>query len=176
MSVISSDEARAYLNVDEADTAAVAEMVSFIGAAEVAIGKRVGPLEPETVTERHLGGAPAFALRKRPTIDVQSITPLGGDPLSLSSVDLDPKTGILELVSGGQFNARRYVIVYRAGWQSVPADLLIATKEMLRHMWRTQRKTGGAPRKADDDAVPGAAYALTYRVEQLIKPYLIGPF
>ena len=57
-----------------------------------------------------------------------------------------------------------------------PPDLALATKELVRHLWLTQR--GASPGNAGalpdlGDPVVGTSYSWPWRVEQLIAPYLL---
>jgi hypothetical protein len=54
--------------------------------------------------------------------------------------------------------------------------LLMAVKELVRHMWQTQRgptrRPGSQPSESAANTVPGAAYLLPFRVSELIAPHL----
>jgi hypothetical protein len=83
-------------------------------------------------------------------------------------------------------------VVYQAGWQvgadpeadgyvALPADLVLAAKEMVRHLWLTQRgsgvqRPGSRPSDTLSNTLPGAAYTLPFRVEQLLAPYIRAGF
>jgi hypothetical protein len=66
-------------------------------------------------------------------------------------------------------------VVYLAGRSTVPDDLLFAVKELVRHLWTTQRGGATRPGSQQSDAMsntlPGAAYVFPFRVEQLLAPH-----
>lgn len=180
MSVLALSLAKTHLNLT--GTTHDTELQTFIDAAEATIGRLIGPLEVEEYTERVRGRRSMLELAKLPVVEIVSVTPDPGSALDLDSVQFDP-AGVIELASGyGRFASANYTVVYRAGWQdlpdtALPADILLAVKELVRHLWETQRGSGaGRPGSRSSDAVantvPGAAYALPIRVEQLLSPYV----
>lgn len=181
MSVLNREDVKTYLNIDE--TTWDDELDSFIDQAEASLGNRVGPLTPTPVTERHdpPWGNP-IVVRQLPAISLTSVTPTAGDPLDVTTLDLDPDTGILRLKGTSDrywawYRTRfigPYVVVYQAGWVTVPDDLKLGAMELVRHLWDTQRRmvqeTKGATRPSDLQA--GGAFAYPFRVLELINPYL----
>jgi hypothetical protein len=53
---------------------------------------------------------------------------------------------------------------------------LMAIRELVRHLWRTQRgptrRPGSEPSESVSNTVPGAAYVLPFRVVELITPHV----
>lgn len=179
MSVLTLDLAKTHLNIagNQNDT----ELQTFIDAAEAAIATRVGPLEAGSVTRQVRGGGTALVLPVTPAIDLTSVTPLGDTALTLSDLSLDTTTGMVTYKATHQvFWAPRYEVVYQAGRASVPADLMLAVKELLRHLWATQRgganRPGSKPSETLANTLPGSAYTLPNRVEQLLVPHIRAGF
>jgi hypothetical protein len=180
VSVLSLPAAKLHLNITT-DTNDV-EIQSTIDAAEAAIGRKVGPLETTTITSRVSGCAGALVLPTLPVVSVTTVT--GSDASTITAGDLvaDP-SGVVAYAARGSFTAVAYTVVYEAGWGTVaedvwtgPADLLQAIKEMTRHLWVTQRggstRPGSTPPDALSNTLPGSAFALPIRVQQLVEPYI----
>lgn len=172
MSVLSLDAAKAHLNVT--GTKDDIEIAETIDAAEAAITKRVGPLEPTLKTVRVSGGS-ALVLPTTPAVSLTSITPVNGAALTLADAYLDSEAGVVLNMWGGSFSSIAYDVAYVAGREDCPADLMLAVKELVRHLWKSQRggaqRPGSQPSDAMSNTLPGAAYAFPFRVEQLIAPY-----
>lgn len=169
MSALTLAEAKTHLNITVStyDT----ELQAVIDSAEAALAKRVGPLVSTAVTRRIPGGTYELALPVTPAISLTSVTPRSGTALTLTDLYLDTTTGMVTFNNLGPFVAAYYDVVYAAGRTTCPSDLLFADKELVRHLWTTQR--GGTPRRSDDaNPVPGAAHLLPYRVSELIAPHV----
>lgn len=173
MSALPLDDAKAHLNITSSTNDA--ELQGFIDAAEAAIAKKVGSLEPVTTTSRVPGGS-ALALPVSPAISLTSITPINGSALALSAYYLNTESGVISNVWGACFPAIAYDVVYQTGRTDCPDDLLLAVKELVRHMWETQRggaqRPGSRPSEALSNTLPGAAYTFPIRVTELLVPHV----
>lgn len=173
MAVLTLAEAKSHLNL----TASThdAELLSFIIAAEAAIGERVGPLSTVVTTVRIRGGRAALRLPVAPAVSLTSVTPYEDSALTLADLYLDGAAGLVTHNDGTSFTASHYTVVYTAGRSTCPADLLLAVKELVRHLWETQRGPTARPGSNVSDSVsntiPGAAYIFPHRVSQLLKPH-----
>jgi hypothetical protein len=171
MAVLSLPEMKAHLNITRTDNDAEIEMM--IAAAEAAIAKRVGPLGPETITARVEGGG-ALILPRTPAVSVTSVTPLGSTAIT-TGLHLDQAAATVTYDNGAGFPPGYYDVTYEAGRATCPDDLLMALKELVRHMWTTQRggssRPGSQPSDALSNSLPGSAYAFPVRVEQLLAPH-----
>ncbi|MCB9415384.1 MAG: hypothetical protein H6526_08870 [Actinobacteria bacterium] len=151
-----------------------AEVQVFIAAAESAVEQRVGPLVIAEQTSVVRGsGTCDLAL---PVCPVASATSVTGKSGSTVAVDwISERAGVLHFESA--LSEDYYTVVYNAGWAasaaSVPADLLLAVKELVRHLYRTQR--GPVPAQGGQEPA-GAAYAFPNRVLQLLQPYMSPGF
>jgi hypothetical protein len=176
VTVLDLDEAKQHLNIS--DTKHDAELVGIIAAAEAAIANRVGPLEPTDVFARVAGGT-MLVLPTMPVVSITTVTPYGGAVLDPSTYFLDPVAGTLASAYGQRYASYYplpyYDIVYVAGRAECPDDLLLAVKELVRHLWGTQRGGSQRPGSQQSDAMsntlPGAAYAFPFRVEQLLASH-----
>lgn len=173
MSTLTLAVAKTHLNVT--GSAQDGEIQDTIDEAEAAIAERVGPLVSTATTVRVRGMSDALVLPVTPALALTSVTPVDGTALTLADLYLDAAAGVVTYDSGGSFSARAYDVVYNAGRSSCPDDLLRAIKEMVRHLWITQRGPTGRPGSGASEGVsntiPGAAYVFPFRVEQLLAPH-----
>ena len=173
MSVLTVPEAKKHLNIEVGTYDD--EIQDVIDAAEAAIAQRCGPLEPTVVTTRALGNGGTIALPHYPVVSLTSITPEGSTALDISGVYADSVNGVLSYSNGATFATSTHTVVYTAGRASCPPDLLMAVKELVKHLWQPQRGGSKRPGTGGGDSysntVPGAAYAFPFRVEQLIAPH-----
>lgn len=187
MSVLSLTEAKLHLQFRTPYAASDedVELQEFINASESRLALEVGPLAPVTVVENHTSKWPLF-LRQRPVVSVTSVVEAGAT-LDPSAYTLVGQT--LERVFA--FMSLREVTVtvtYVAGYTVLPAHIELANKELVRHLWATQRGTSGAAgaragmlgEGAPDMVTIGSAYALPKRVLELIdferRSNLLGGF
>lgn len=177
MAVLTVDEAKAYLNI-RGDTGDV-ELDAIIAAAEAVIAARVGPLEPTARTDRVRSSAGTVLLPSAPVISVASVTAADGNALTLGDLYLDLSAGIISYADGVTGVASGvYDVTYVAGRADCPPDLLLAVKELVRHLWQAQRGPTARPGSATDasfTAQSGATYLLPYRVAELLAPHLLQP-
>jgi hypothetical protein len=171
MSVVSLTEVKSHLNLTVSTHDG--ELQAFIDSAEAAIGERVGPLSPITRTVRVTPAGRTLRV-PAPAIGLTSVTDADGTGLTVADLYLNPAPGLVEFNDGQTFGSRYYTVVYQAGRTTCPADLKMAVKELVRHLWTTQRgptARAGLASEMTSNSVPGAAYAFPIRVEQLLKPH-----
>ncbi|GAA4358427.1 head-tail connector protein [Angustibacter luteus] len=164
MSALLLADAKEHLNVTI--TLSDAELQQLIDACEKAIAHWTGPLEPTTKTKRVAGGSSLFL--PPPVISLTSVTPVlpGAVAMDLAGFDIDPETGQVTNYSSLPLYADRYIVVYQAGYTTLPDDLMLAVKELLRHVYSSsQRKPGSTPSQVV------SPYFLPNFVETLIEPY-----
>lgn len=170
MSVLTLADAKIYLNISAATYDA--ELPAFIDAAEAAIAQRVGPLTTASVTKRVPGYGWNLHLPVYPAVSLTSITPVGGTALTIGDFHLELDVGAVSYNNGAFFASSAYDVVYTVGRSPVPADLLQAVKEMLRHLWATQQGSGTRPGTQAAAPAPGR---MSDRVLELIAPYTLLP-
>jgi hypothetical protein len=172
--VLSVAEVKAHLNVT--DYADDSEILAFIDAAVGIAEGVVGSIENRTVTETHNGGRATVCLNVPPVVSVSAVTE-NGTSVAASGWDVSTN-GVLTRTSGystGVFTSgfNNVSVTYVSGRSSIPADLRHALKELVRHLWETQR--GSTTRKrSGDDYQPGAGFSLPNRVAEVLDRYRIA--
>lgn len=172
MSALDLADAKTYLNISDSkyDT----ELQLFIDAAESAIAQRVGPLSSSSLTKRVPGYAWNLHLPVYPAVSLTSVTPVGSSTaLTLSGLYLEQESGAVSFNGGSFFSAPAYDVAYTVGRADVPPELVMAVRELLRHMWTTQRGSTARPNAGTEQ--PGQAYTLPNRVLELTAPYELLP-
>ena len=173
MSVVLLADVKTHLNltVTTHDT----ELQVFIDAAEAAIGERVGPLAAVARTVR-VYPYPKHLRVPSPAATLTSVTDDAGVALTLADLRLDSDPGLIYYLDGRAFTRPWYDVAYTHGHNPAPADLKLAVKEMVRHLWETQRggaqRPGSRPSETTANTVPGAAYTFPFRVSQLLAPHM----
>lgn len=182
MSALTLSDAKAHLNISVVETDDDGELQDFIDAAEAAIGKKCGALASTSTTARVSGGTQTLVLPTAPVASLTSVAPVNGSAIDSALLYLDEAAGIVEYVDGSAFSERRYDVVFQAGRATVPADLLLAVKELVRHLWLTQRgaapgSPGALPNAGEfefiTDASVGRSFSFPWRVEQLMAAHLL---
>lgn len=147
-----------------------AELTVMITAAEAALAKMCGPLSATATTSIVDGGGRSLPLPVSPVISLTSVTASDGTTIATTDLSVLPP-GLVTYTNGGAcFPALWYTVVYQAGRATCPADLLLADKELVRHLWATQRGGAARPGPQSDPTSPG--FSVPYRVQELIAPHL----
>lgn len=144
-----------------------AELSGFIDAAVELIEQRVGPLTERTVTARVATAGALIILPSAPAVSIASLSDADEYALDVDDLHLDTAAGIVTRNDGGRLCSRYYTVTYVAGRSTLPAHLALAVKELVRHLWKTQR--GAAPAGRADELDPLGAFSLPGRVLELIE-------
>lgn len=175
MSVLDIEDVKDYLKFAGTDAERDAKLQIFLDAAEAAVAARIGPLAVGETTVRVAGGGQFLMLPTYPVVSLTSVTPTLGTALTLEDLDLNLTTGVIAYNDGGWFGNATYDVVYDAGREDLPADIVLAIKELVRHFWTTQRGAGvptGSPVSENlANTIPGSAWIFPMRVEQLLAPH-----
>lgn len=171
MSTVTLADVKTYMNITT--TTNDAELQLFLDAAEKSIINKCGPLVSTPVTKRARGGKTVLTVPVTPVLTLTSVTPVNGTALDITKLNADP-AGVIEYLAGGTFASVFHDVVYTAGRSAAPVDLVHAVKEHTRHLWESQQGGTRRPGQAGAPAVPAAAYAFTWKVNELIGPYLQG--
>lgn len=179
MSVVDLEAMKAHLNISRV-SAADAVIQSTIDEVEAAIAQRCGPLEPKTMTDRITVGRSQYSLVLpiTPVVDLTSVTPYAGTALGLDLLYLDSDAGIITRNDNGCFTMPYCDVVYRAGRETCPDDLVRAVKETVQYFFEGSAlrggvdKPGGSSGDATSNTVPGAVIYFPFRVEQMMAPHL----
>jgi len=158
-----------------------AELEHFIQAACARIEHEIGPVARRTVTaerQRHEYGRATVWLNEAPVISVTTVTPVatGGTAVTVADLDVDPSGQVTYKDGYTRFPAGLYLWSYVAGRVIVLAPITLATKELIRHLWRSQRGATGLPLQGGEDVyVPTLPFALPNGVRELLAPYMRAP-
>jgi hypothetical protein len=153
------------------------ELRTYVEATTTAVEFFTGPVVARAVTEVTNGGTGRMLLHTTPVLSVTSIT--GVEPwqqaIPSSALDIDPDSGVLRRNDGLAFWPGPYRVVYQAGRQAVTANIALAGKLILQHLWRTKHpsRSGALPGGGDDysvsEQIPGLGYAIPNRALQLLQ-------
>ena len=169
--LFSLDDAKAHLDITT--TADDDELRTWIGAATRVVERLAGPCVRQSVSQRVVDGW-EWWLTKRPVLSVTSVTAVrtGGTAVDTDDLVVDAATGRVERADGAYFSGGPWTVVYVAGRQVVPDNVLGAGKVILKHLWETQRggQAGGFQMGPDDVMVPGFAWAVPKRAIELLEP------
>jgi hypothetical protein len=147
------------------------EIQATIDAAEAILANTVGPLTTLAARTDRLPGGDKLVLADRAGHQRH----LGHQPRRVVTVDLTTVTknlpaGVLYFTDNlTRFSSSAYDVTYVPGRATLPGDLLLAVKEMVRHLWMTQRGSGASRSGGGDQQAPG--YLMPYRVQELLEPY-----
>jgi hypothetical protein len=169
MSALSLSLAKAHLNitVPTYDT----EIQAVIDAAESILANSVGPLTTLSARTDRVAGGWKLVLPLAPVVSVTSITSTDGATADLSSLTINLAAGVIYYSDNvTRFWQGVYDVAYIPGRATVPADLLLAIKKMVAHLWKDQQGGGTRPGTGlDTQQAPG--YLMPYPVQELIEPY-----
>ena len=177
--VVSLEEVKAHLNKDPELHDDDAELEDTIDAAQDMIVAKIGPVLPTVYTETRPGGDAFVLLTHRPVLSITTVSENAdyGTPTIVApgGWKLEAGTGVLtrlstreqpQLWAGGYSGVD---VTYTAGLNPVPANIRMATRELVAHLWR-QSQLGRARRtnRGPEDDVQPATYALPYRVAEML--------
>lgn len=188
------DAAKDHLNIPSADTNADDELTVFLRRAEQAIVGKVGHVKLRTVAVDVYrdGGRPTLVVPYVPIGQVVSVTVTGAAVPAANfdtdahgwylEDDVDEKCGILRHTS--RFPRGKVKVTYKPGRDPIPEDIVGASYELLRHLWKTQRgeltnRPGLRGESLDDQAGPRGGdrtpmgFTFPNRVEQLLHRYVV---
>jgi len=174
MPILTLAEAKSQLNIST--SADDAELQTYIDAAETVVDTLCGPVITRTVTETVRGGGPTVILRTPPVVSLTSMVSIRptGPTVDVSTLHLDGPSGVVRMKSGGWFTEDVYTVVYSAGrGTTAPANINLAARIIVAHLWRTQRGGMAPSVLADDDTVTqvaGVGFAVPNRALQLLGP------
>lgn len=173
--IVSLAAGKRHINEDMTQTAHDDEIMEFILVGTDIIENVIGAVVMRTITnERHSAGGSLW-LRKYPIVSVTSIQPYltfgVGYPISLIRWDND--SGRVERLDGYPFIGGPFAVTYAAGRQIVSQTIIGAAKQILAHLWETQRSGMSASGPSEEDvmyAIRGKEYTVPRRVLELLQP------
>jgi len=171
MSVLDLASVKAHLNITVATYDA--ELQTFIDGCEAAVAEKTGPLTSVATTERVSGAARGLVLRTTPVVSLTSVTPVNGSAYSLTLLTVDKSAGVIEWLSGARFQTGWYDVVFQAGRATVPEDLKLGIKDLIRDNWvHSQRGARPARPTADEVPSPWASVTFSTAVMQKLSPHI----
>lgn len=176
--IVSLTVAKAHLNMrrNENDD----ELRGWIGAVTEVIENRVGPCLVREYTATVRGGGSSWWLPRYPVLELVSASAVGGSGnLQVSDLRLIGETGQVVSANGRCVPGGMWTVVYLAGREVIPANIVQACLIVLKHLWETQRGGSGRERIAlggeDDTYQPGFPWAIPRRAVELLEPHMLGP-
>jgi hypothetical protein len=168
--IISLDGGKKQLNISAADTSDDEEITGFIQALTAPIERIVGSVVRRTWVEKHQGGY-AVALLHPPVLSITSVVAIrsGVTAPAIADLDLDGPTGIVERLDGGWIcGPLRWTVL--SGRSDMPANVDLAARLILQHMWDTQRGRQGAVRRGGSEEVydPRFGFSIPRRAQELL--------
>lgn len=192
--VVSLADMKSFLHMSS-DTSNDAELQDFIDAAVRLWVNRCGPvLGAPAFDEWYSGGSSTISLRQTPVLNVSSVTESFGSSIvytlteqivdDLVSPDawgysIDTSRGLLTrrvmgLAARFADGINNIHVIYTAGYTQAPADVVLAVKLLVMHMWTTQRGSAKRPGMGGDDvAINSPAFTWPNRVEEIAANYYI---
>jgi hypothetical protein len=184
MSLINSAQAKAQLEIDEANTSFDAELQLYIDATVDLVERFVGPVEPRTVVETVRGGR-MLVLSTVPVISLTSLEdPHGLLTMNVADSFVNPDSGLVREKLAQIGYADPTIATYVAGrsaWigDATPASIRLAALITLDHLWGTQRANASGSAGLGDEytdqreMAPGFGFAMPNRALALLQPYKI---
>lgn len=177
--VISLADARAALNLASSNTTSDDEVRLYIAAAAEIIEDIAGPVLSASVTETHSGsGKFGLPLWKRAAA-VTGVTE-DGDTLAATDYAYDEVAGVLWRGSqpGAGFwsdtSPGNVVVTMTVGASAVPPNVVLAARELVRHLYAIGQQPWRAPYGGGLEDVATittpSGYAVPARVVDLLKP------
>ncbi|MGW7195546.1 hypothetical protein [Streptomyces chryseus] len=172
-------DAKKHLNVPLEYTADDDEIREHIDATTQVVEYFVGAVARRTVTEIRPGGGHALVLLVTPVIAVTVITGVHSHQVAVDVAGLvaDAETGIVRRLDGTPFPPGPYRITYTAGRPIPSANITLAGRIILKHLWRTQNGSsrvasalGGGDDYSVSEPIPGLGYAVPNRALELLQP------
>jgi hypothetical protein len=179
--LISLSEAKHHLNIPFDDTSSDSELLEWLEGLTPVIENKVGACIPRTVVEYKMSsgyGTVVLRTDETPVLSVTSIVPYlsSGITYTAGQVRCTPD-GAIRLLTGLPFTWGSYEITYVVGRKPLPANIGLAVRIILQHLWDTQRGSSGLPLQGGDDVsvIPGLGYAVPNRALELLRPHRRGP-
>jgi hypothetical protein len=176
-SVVSLAEAKAHLSAGSVASWTIDddELRNFLAAVTEVIESKAGPCVRRTIVQRISGSAGCqLVLSQAPVISVATVQSVwtGGPGWTGSNLILDADAGIVTTQLGAiPFYYGPWDVTYTAGRTIVPERILHAAKELLRHLWESQRGQLAAPILGGGETFTtstGWAFSIPNRVTELL--------
>jgi hypothetical protein len=169
--IVSLADVKAYLNITSSSSDD--ELRQFIlEATEIAERLVNQKLRQKTFTETYTAIESSVTLINQPLVSISSLTENGVSLTEGVDYFVNYRAGILYR---GDTTMRRFwrqgvnniSITYKAGKTDPSPTEQLLVKEIVRHLWRTQRGASPMGMGGQDDFVPGGNNIITYRIQEL---------
>ena len=175
-SILSLAEAKGHLSAGPVTTwtGNDDELRNFLQAVTEAVESKVGPCVRRSVTQRVNDACGGMVLNQAPVISVTSVTSVwtGGPSWAGAQLVLDGDAGIVSVQLGGvPFYWGPWDVVHVIGRAVVKERHIHGAKELLRHLWETQRGQLAAPVLGGGEsftASNGLAFSIPNRVLEML--------
>jgi hypothetical protein len=178
--LVSRADMKLKLNLDPTYVADDAELDLFILVATDIIEDKVGNVVVRTVTTHADSDQQSLWLTELPVVSLISILPeltFGVSyPVSLVKI-IDAEHGQVARLDGFPFVGGPFLVTYQTGRPVVKASITHGAKEIITHLWETQRgglsvRSSGPGPESDDEiyAFRGKEYTVPRRVLELLQP------
>lgn len=154
------------------------QLEGLLVAATPVIEQLVGPVLQRPVTEAVTSNGGVLTLSQYPVVAITSVT--GRDGIARSLVSYPAVNLAAGLVGAPAGSTEVVTVTYTAGRVAalpVPANIRLATLELVAHWWRQRRGGSASYLPAGDDDVPVGdnGGVVMWRVKQMLGPDLRGP-
>lgn len=186
MALLTVAQAKQVLNIPTSDTSFDSELSDYIDSMTAPIEDMAGACTQRTVTnEQHDGGSVYIHLRVPPAQSVTSVTEYWGsyawsltivaNPSSAGQYSCTFDAGTSTLVrrtpSGAATTFATGVsnvwVTYVTGPASMPANVVLGAKELLRHLWQMSQNGGRPSYNAPDMTYTPSGYLVPRHVAEL---------
>lgn len=170
--LISLDDARRSLGWAVSDTSNDADLERYIEAATPVIENITGPLIQRAETYKFDGGFRAVVLPVR----FSSVTSVVESGVTVTDYVAEPDAGVVAAgtaISPREFDAghQNIVVTVQVGVASVPSNVKLATRELVRHWWQQGRqgnRPGFGNELPTEQGTP-MGFAVPKRVHELLE-------
>lgn len=182
--IVSLADTKQFLNITA--SADDEEIRGYIESATRVVENIAGPVLPRTYSEVHQSGR-IIVLNHAPVISLTSLIPVqtGGITYAVGDLDLDLTTGIVRRIVAltyiGEISPFAYFwgplrVTYVAGRRVIPANMTLAARIIIGHLWETQRAQvgrvarGGRFGTDEISFSPEVGFAVPRRAIELLDP------
>jgi hypothetical protein len=158
--------------VDDDDLRAAAE------ATTRAVEYFTGPIVRTSYTDVVSGGHESVLLTRAPVLSLTSITAVTSYQVAVpfAVLDVDGTSGVVRRTDGLTFPSGSYRLAYIAGRTILSANISLAARIILQHLWRTmyggsraRSSLGGGDDYSVSEPIPGLGFAVPNRALQLLQ-------
>jgi hypothetical protein len=164
--LITLADAKAQLGIATGTTTYDADIELYVEAATPIVEAITGPMVQASRTFTLNGGSSVLALPVKFT-SVTSVT-VGG--VATTSYDADPLSGLIYSETGAFASGiQNVVVVVAVGSATIPSNVKLAARELVRHWWQTSRQAN-RPGTAEQVAQQPLPLGVSRRIGELLAP------